>query len=222
MNKAFELIVFDWDGTLMDSQQRILDCLKAAAQDCNATQLDDDTFCDVIGLGLREATATLYPEFTSAEVEQFADRYRYHYLVENDTHSPLFSRAEETLKDLKDNGYWMAIATGKGRQGLDLVLNKTNLHDYFLTTRCASETFSKPHPQMLEEIMHELGIEPDQTLMIGDTEYDMQLAQNAGTHYLAVSYGVHSIDRLLKYQPLGHIDHIHQLPEWLKTNNNNQ
>ena len=200
----------------MDSQQRILDCLKAAASDCEASQLDDHVFCDVIGLGLHEATATLYPEFSNREVEQFADRYRYHYLVENNTHSPLFNGAEKTLQTLKSDGYWMAIATGKGRQGLDLVLNKTNLHDYFLSTRCASETFSKPHPQMLEEIMDELGIDAEKTLMIGDTEYDMQLAQNAGTHYLAVSYGVHSIDRLLKHQPLGYIDHIQQLPEWLK------
>jgi len=200
----------------MDSQQRILDCLKAAADDCEVEQLDDHVFCDVIGLGLREATENLYPDFSRQQVEQFADRYRYHYLVENNTHSPLFKDAEKTLQALKADGYWMAIATGKGRQGLDLVLNKTNLHDYFLSTRCASETFSKPHPQMLEEIMHELGIDANKTLMIGDTEYDMQLAQNAGTHYLAVSYGVHSIERLLKYQPLGHIDHIHQLPEWLK------
>jgi len=199
----------------MDSQQRILDCLKAAASDCEASQLDDHIFCDVIGLGLREATATLYPEFSNQEVEQFTDRYRYHYLVENNTYSPLFNGTEKTLQALKSDGYWMAIATGKGRQGLDLALNKTNLHEYFLSTRCASETFSKPHPLMLEEIMHELGVDADKTLMIGDTEYDMQLAQNAGTHYLAVSYGVHSIDRLLKYQPLGHIDHIQQLPEWL-------
>jgi len=199
----------------MDSQQRILDCLKAAANDCEAQQLDDHVFCDVIGLGLREATASLYPQFSPQQVEQFADRYRYHYLIENETHSPLFSGAKQTLDSLKTDGYWLAIATGKGRQGLDLVLNKTKLHDYFLSTRCASETFSKPHPQMLEEIMYELGIDAEKTLMIGDTEYDMQLAQNAGTHYLAVSYGVHSIDRLLKYKPLGHIDHIHQLPEWL-------
>lgn len=217
MNKKFDLIVFDWDGTLMDSQQRILECLKSAANDCDAAQLDDDTFCDVIGLGLKEATAALYPQFSAAEIEQFADRYRYHYLVQNDTHSPLFSGATDTLQHLKDDGYWMGIATGKGRQGLNLVLDKTKLGDFFLSTRCASETFSKPHPQMLEEIMHELGIDPEQTLMIGDTEYDMQLAQNAGTHYLAVSYGVHSIDRLLKYNPIGYIDSIKELPDWLRS-----
>lgn len=221
MKKPFELIVFDWDGTLMDSQQRILDCLKSAASDCDAPQLDDDVFCDVIGLGLHEATATLYPKFSSREVEQYADRYRYHYLVANETHSPLFDGAEDTLKHLKEAGYWLAIATGKGRQGLDLVLDKSSLSDYFLTSRCASETFSKPHPLMLEEIMDELGMAPEQTLMIGDTEYDMQLAQNARTHYLAVSYGVHSIDRLLKYNPAGHIDHIQQLPDWLEQHSQN-
>lgn len=217
MNKAFELIVFDWDGTLMDSHQRILDCLKAAANDCDATQLSDDEFSNVIGLGLKEATESLYPAFSSQEVTAYSDRYRYHYLVKNDTHSPLFNGAKDVLQTLKDNGYWMAIATGKGREGLDLVLNESELGSFFLTTRCASETFSKPHPQMLEEIMHELAIEPEQTLMIGDTEYDMELAQNAGAHSLAVSYGVHSIDRLLKYNPLGHINQIHELPEWLNT-----
>lgn len=215
MNKAFELIVFDWDGTLMDSHQRILDCLKAAADDCDAEQLSDDTFSNVIGLGLKEATQSLYPDFSAHEVNTYSDRYRYHYLVENSTHSPLFKGARDVLQTLKDNGYWMAVATGKGRQGLDLVLDESDLRSFFLSTRCASETFSKPHPRMLEEIMHELAIEPEQTLMIGDTEYDMELAQNAGTHSLAVSYGVHSLDRLLKHNPLGHINQIHELPEWL-------
>ncbi|MCK5336429.1 MAG: HAD-IA family hydrolase [Gammaproteobacteria bacterium] len=215
MTKAFELIVFDWDGTLMDSHQRILNCLKAAANDCDVEQLSDDDFSNVIGLGLKEATENLYPEFTPQQVNTYSDRYRHHYLVEDNTHSPLFKGAREMLQALHDKGYWMAVATGKGRQGLDLVLNESELASFFLTTRCASETFSKPHPQMLEEIMHELAIEPEQTLMIGDTEYDMELAQNAGTHSLAVSYGVHSLDRLLKYGPLGHINQIHELPEWL-------
>ncbi len=215
MTKAFELIVFDWDGTLMDSHQRILNCLKAAANDCDVEQLSDDDFSNVIGLGLKEATESLYPEFTPQQVNTYSDRYRHHYLVQDNTHSPLFKGAREMLQALHDKGYWMAVATGKGRQGLDLVLNESELASFFLTTRCASETFSKPHPQMLEEIMHELAIEPEQTLMIGDTEYDMELAQNAGTHSLAVSYGVHSLDRLLKYDPLGHINQIHELPEWL-------
>lgn len=218
MNKAFELIVFDWDGTLMDSHQRILECLKSAANDCNATQLTDNEFSDVIGLGLKEATEALYPEFSVQQVQDYSDRYRYHYMVENETHSPLFKGTKETLQALHDAGYWMAVATGKGRQGLDLVLNESDLSSFFLTTRCASETFSKPHPQMLEEILMELGIDAKQTLMIGDTEYDMQLAQNAGTHSLAVSYGVHSLDRLLKHSPLGHINCIQELPNWLKSN----
>ncbi|MDH5392157.1 MAG: HAD-IA family hydrolase [Gammaproteobacteria bacterium] len=216
MKKNFELIVFDWDGTIMDSQQRILDCLKAAAKDCGATQLGDEVFSNVIGLGLKEATENLYPDFTAHQVQQYADRYRYHYLVENKTHSPLFEGTREMLQRLHDAGYWLAVATGKGREGLDLVLNESGLGAFFLSTRCASETFSKPHPLMLEEIMHELAVEPAQTLMIGDTEYDMELAKNAGTHCLAVSYGVHSLERLLKHAPLGHINHLHELPEWLE------
>jgi len=218
MKRSFDLIVFDWDGTLMDSQQRIMECLKAAANDCQAPPLSDETLCNIIGLGLREATKALYPSFDNATIEKFADRYRYHFLVENNTHSPMFEGVETVLKTLKDAGYWLAVATGKGRQGLDMVLKKSQLKDFFLSTRCASETFSKPHPLMLEEIMHELAIEPNKTLMIGDTEYDMQLAQNAGTHYLAVSYGVHSLERLLKCEPLGHINHIHELPTWLESN----
>lgn len=215
MSKAFELIVFDWDGTLMDSHQRILDCLKAAANDCDATQLTDDQFSNVIGLGLKEATENLYPAFSAQQVAEYSDRYRHHYIIENNTHSPLFKGAKSMLEILQEKGYWMAVATGKGRQGLDLVLDESELRSFFLATRSASETFSKPHPLMLEEIMHELAIEPDQTLMVGDTEYDMELAQNAGTHSLAVSYGVHSIERLLKHNPLGFIDNIQELPEWL-------
>ncbi|MDH5518606.1 MAG: HAD-IIIA family hydrolase [Gammaproteobacteria bacterium] len=221
MKKAFELIVFDWDGTLMDSQQRILDCLKAAANDCDASQLSNDEFCNVIGLGLKEATENLYPDFSPDQVCRYADRYRHHYLLENKTHSPLFKDAKDVLHNLQAAGYWLAVATGKGRQGLDLVLKESGLGSCFLSTRCASETFSKPHPQMLEEIMHELAIEPEQTLMIGDTEYDMELAKNAGTHSLAVSYGVHSLDRLLKHEPLGHINHLHELPGWLQGLNRN-
>lgn len=221
MKKAFDLIVFDWDGTLMDSHQRILDCLKAAANDCDATQLSNNEFSNVIGLGLKEATRSLYPVFSAQQVNQYADRYRHHYLLENKTHSPLFKGAKEILQNLQSAGYWLAVATGKGREGLDLVLKESDLGSFFLSTRCASETFSKPHPQMLEEIMYELAIEPEQTLMIGDTEYDMELAKNAGTHCLAVSYGVHSLDRLLKHEPLGHIDHLHELPGWLKNLSNN-
>lgn len=216
MAKKFDLIVFDWDGTLMDSQQRILACLKAAAADCESMILTDYEFCNVIGLGLKEATEVLYPEFTPEQVQQYADRYRYHYLVADKTHSPLFQGAIDVLQSLQDTGYWLAVATGKGREGLNLVLDETGLHSMFLCTRCASETMSKPHPLMLEEILDELGVAAKNTLMIGDSEYDMQLAQNAGTHSLAVSYGVHSLERLLKYQPLGHINHIQELPAWLK------
>lgn len=148
-------------------------------------------------------------------LDAMVERYRYHFITANPTGSELFAGARETIEQLAEANYLLAVATGKGRQGLNKVLEETGLGEYFHTTRCADETFSKPHPMMLEQIMDELGVEPGDTLMIGDTEYDMQLASNARTRALAVSYGVHEKARLLQHQPLHCLDAIDELGDWL-------
>lgn len=216
MSRRFNLLVFDWDGTLMDSEARIVACLRAAIADLGLGHREEAALKNIIGLGLREAVDTLYPGADEALHRDLTDRYRYHFLTADPTPSELFAGAEQVVKRLAEAGYLLAVATGKGRVGLDKVLRETGLGPLFHTTRCADETFSKPHPQMLLEVMEELGAEPAETLMIGDTEYDMLMAGNAGTSALAVSYGVHATERLLGCGPLGCIHDIVELESWLK------
>nr|MDJ0806528.1 HAD-IA family hydrolase [Gammaproteobacteria bacterium] len=141
---------------------------------------------------------------------------RVHYLSEACTPSSLFRGAREVIQDLAATGYLLAVATGKGRTGLNMVLEHTGLSVFFHATRCADETFSKPHPAMLEEILDELGVFPEEALMIGDTEYDLQMAANAGVASLGVTYGVHAPERLAKHNPLDCLDEIGAIPAWLE------
>ena len=212
---GYRLLVFDWDGTLMDSQARIVACFQAAALDVGVAVPKADRAKDVIGLGLQEATQRLFPGLGDVAVARVIERYRHHFLGNHPTPSELFPRVVETLEGLADEGYLLGIATGKSRRGLDKVLRETGLGGLFHASRCADEAFSKPHPQMLEEVMAALGAGPRDTLMIGDTEYDMQMARNAGVPGLAVSYGVHAPSRLLAEGALVCLDRIDELPGWL-------
>jgi phosphoglycolate phosphatase len=211
----FKLLVFDWDGTLMDSEARIVACLQAVITDLALAVRDSRALRDIIGLGLREAIITLYPDVDDDFVESFIERYRYHFLSDNHQPALLFPGARDVLDTLHDSGYMLGIATGKGRIGLQRSLRETGCDNLFHVTRCADESFSKPHPQMLLDIMAVLDVEPSQTLMVGDTVYDMQMAQQAGTAALAVTYGVHDKDRLLSFNPLACLDDITQVPAWL-------
>ncbi|MCG6984293.1 MAG: HAD-IA family hydrolase [Thiocapsa sp.] len=215
---TFELIVFDWDGTLMDSEARIVNCLQAACCELGVPSPPHASARDVIGLGLDEAVMQLLPGADSATRRAIMGRYRQHFLETDRTPSLLFPGVRETLGRLSGEGYRLAVATGKGRVGLDRALADTGLRDLFLATRCADETLSKPHPQMLLELMDELGVDPAQTLMVGDTEYDMQMASNARTQALAVAYGVHAPERLMLHGPLDCLDTLSGLPEWLARN----
>lgn len=211
----FKLVVFDWDGTLMDSEARIVACLRASVTDLGLAPRTDAQYRNVIGLGLAEALQNLFPDESPSTHAALVERYRHHFLEADRTPSALFEGAADTVRALAERGLWLAVATGKGRRGLDRALAETGLGQWFHATRCADETFSKPHPQMLLEIMDVLGVEPSDTLMVGDTEYDMLLARNAGVSAVAVSYGVHALERLLAHEPLGHIDDIRELIPWL-------
>jgi phosphoglycolate phosphatase len=205
------LLVFDWDGTLMDSEFHIVTCMQEAIRDMELPERNGDEIRNIIGLGLIEAVQTLYPEQASeAFAYEIAQVYRDYYFAEN-APQQLFPGTLELIEDLKGQDYMLAVATGKSRKGLDLVLQETGLNKAFEISRCADETTSKPHPQMLNEIMSELKIDRNETIMIGDTEYDMEMAYNAGTKAVAVTYGVHKTERLLKYNPLGCIDNITDL-----------
>jgi len=213
----YKLLIFDWDGTLMDSVARIVDCLRKASEQVLTDAIrSDHELRDVIGLGLREALIKIHPQSNEQQIDDMSAVYRHQYMEANTTSSVLFDGAEALLEGLEEQGYWLAIATGKGRQGLDHVLEITGLGHRFHTTRCASETFSKPHPLMLEEILEQLGMNAEDALMIGDTEYDMEMASNAKMDRLGVSYGVHPEDRLMKHQPIGCIDNLNQLNEFLQ------
>lgn len=209
-----KLLVFDWDGTLMDSEAQIVTCMQAAIADLSLEPRSADQVKNIIGLGLHEAVTALYPQADDSLVVAMADRYRDHWLA-GYQQSPLFPGVEETLRFLKGEGFQLAVATGKGRRGLDKVLSETGLTALFDATRCSDETRSKPHPLMLEQIMSELRIAPEQTLMIGDTEYDMEMACNAQAHPVAVSYGVHEWERLQRHAPLTCLDQITELSDWL-------
>jgi phosphoglycolate phosphatase len=215
MQNEFKLLVFDWDGTLMDSEARIVACMQAAAADLGLTVPHDESVRNIIGLGLREAVTALIPGADDALIQRVADQYRSHFLERNQTPSQLFPGAAEVLWALHGQGYLLAVATGKGRHGLDRVLAETGCERVFHATRCADETFSKPHPEMLLQLMDELGVEAAETLMIGDTEYDLQMASNARARSLAVSYGVHPRERLLQHGPVGCLDDIRDLTHWL-------
>ena len=216
MNK-YSLLVFDWDGTLMDSKAQIVNCMQSAVAELNLEPRSDQQISDIIGLGLEEAIIALYPKLNGKVVTLTAQTYREHYLFKDKTPSPLFKGVEDVISGLRDKGYDLAVATGKSRRGLEKGLSETGMHDYFPITRCADETRSKPHPQMLEEILVDYNTDAAKALMIGDSEYDLQLANNAKVDGFAVSYGVHNLMRLLKQDPVGFIDNIEQLPAWLET-----
>jgi phosphoglycolate phosphatase len=211
----YRLIVFDWDGTLMDSEVRIVASMQAAVGEAGLAPLPSEQVRNIIGLGLLEAVQALLPAQAPDTHGRVVERYRRHYLGSQGTPTPLFPGADSVVQELAQRDYLLAVATGKSRRGLDRSLRDTGMTSYFHATRCADEAFSKPHPEMLLQIMDELGTMPEETLMIGDTEYDMQLAANAGAHALAVGYGAHSRDRLLQHKPLDCLGDVREIPGWL-------
>ncbi len=214
MPKRFELLVFDWDGTLMDSSAAIIASIQAACGDLGLTVPSDDNARFIIGLGLNDALAHILPELDTAQYPQVAERYRHHFLL-RDRGTGLFPGAAETVKELRAAGFMLAVATGKSRPGLEHALEATGLAPYFHATRCGDEGFTKPHPGMLEELMSMLGVTPERTLMIGDTTHDMAMAQSARVARVAAAYGAHPRRELLAFEPIACVDGIPELRAWL-------
>ncbi|MFA5242194.1 MAG: HAD-IA family hydrolase [Sulfuricella sp.] len=217
MPKQFDLLVFDWDGTLMDSAATIVASIQAASRDIGADEPSEAAARHIIGLGLNEAIAALFPDMKATDYGRLAERYRVHFMAQ-DAEIPLFAGADEAIQELHAEGFLLAVATGKGRRGLDRVLDHTGLRPYFHATRCADESFSKPHPQMLQELMERLGTSPDKTLMIGDTSHDLQMAVNAGVPCLGAAYGAHPREGLVGFAPLACADTFGELRQWLREN----
>lgn len=217
MPKQFDLIVFDWDGTLVDSTHAIVESILGASEDAGLPLPTAEAARGIIGLELHAAIAALFDGITEEQVRFVAERYRYHFLV-RDHAIPLFEGVADAIEQLAGEGFMLSVATGKTRRGLDRAMTNTELKPHFLASRCADECFSKPHPQMLQELMDELDVTPDRTLMIGDTSYDLQMAQNAGVSSLAVSYGAQPLESLLPHTPLAHFDRFTKLHQWLIIN----
>ena len=213
MTEKIKLIVFDWDGTLMDSEAQIVACLHAAIADLGLEPMEDDTVKNVIGLGLREAIDTLVPGRDQKFHQTFVDYYR-KYWFQSEA-SVLFEGVREVLDTFRQQDLLLGVATGKARRGLERVLGETDLASCFHATRCADEAPSKPHQQMLLDIITKLDVLPKETLMVGDTEYDMEMATNAGVAKIAVRTGVHSEERLNRHAPLVCLERLIDMPMWL-------
>jgi phosphoglycolate phosphatase len=215
--KQFDLIVFDWDGTLMDSTAAIVKCIQAAARDLGLPIPHERDAAYVIGLGLLEAMQAVLPNLDPKYYPRMVERYRYHYLS-RDHELTLFEGVPEMLAELSQQGYFLAVATGKSRVGLNRALDAVRLLSVFDATRCADETFSKPHPAMLQELTRELGQDLRRTVMIGDTTHDLQMAINAGAAGIAVHYGAHPPEELQVLNPLFAASSVAQLHAWLNEN----
>lgn len=196
------LAIFDWDGTLMDSADHIVTAVRAAATDLGWPAPPPESVREAIGLGLREAIDRAIPELSEADYTRFANRYRTRFLDPETARSVPFPGVSGLLEGLAGDGWWLAVATGKGRRGLDRALEETGLGRHFLTSRCADETRSKPHPEMVEEILDELGVFPEEAVVVGDTEFDLEMAANARVDAIGVGWGAHPVDRLRSAAPL--------------------
>ena len=211
----YELVVFDWDGTLLDSAGAIVRAIQSACRDLALPVPEDARARHVIGLGLVDAMRHAVPDLTPERYQEMVDRYRFHYLS-GDHELTLFDGVPEMLERLRDAGHMLAVATGKSRIGLERALDHSGLRHFFQGSRCADECHSKPHPQMLEELMAEFAVVNTATVMIGDTSHDLLMASNAGVDALAVTYGAHPHDHLLEHKPVACLHTVAELDQWLK------
>ncbi len=196
------MLIFDWDGTLCDSLSRIARCLQLAAGDCDLDIPSEHAARQIVGLGLVEAIETLFPGIDGAAVATMRDRYATHFRREDRNPSPFFPGVKATLDNFREQGFLLAVATGKSRAGLDRVLSALSLTDYFDGTRCADETASKPHPLMLQSLLKAHSLSADQAVMVGDTTFDMEMARRSSMPRVAVDYGAHSANVLAAYDPI--------------------
>jgi phosphoglycolate phosphatase len=215
--RRFDLIAFDWDGTLFDSTKIIVRCIQRAVVDVGGEMPTDKAAAYVIGMGLMQALAHAAPDVPKEKYPELGARYRHHYTAHQDDLS-LFDGVLPLLQDLKERHHWLAVATGKSRRGLDDVLHTVQLKGLFDGSRTADETAGKPHPLMLEELMREFGTDPGRTLMIGDTTHDLQMAVNAGCPSVGVSYGAHEHSEFEPLRPLFIAHSVQALHQWLAEN----
>lgn len=212
--RRFDLIAFDWDGTLFDSTQIIVRCIQQAVCDVGGQRPTDQAAAYVIGMALTQALAHAAPDVPPEKHPELGNRYRYHYL-EHQNDLALFDGVLPLLTDLRERGHLLAVATGKSRRGLNDALHSVALRGVFDGSRTADETAGKPHPLMLHELMAEFDVAPKRLLMVGDTTHDLQMARNAGCPSVGVGYGAHATDALVPLHPLAIVHSVAELHEWL-------
>ena len=205
------LFIFDWDGTLSDSTEKIITCMKRAAVKLHLPMLADTEIREIIGLGLPEAIAQIYPSASPRDRAALGVEYGRQFTMADQQPSAFYPQVLETLGALRSSGHQLSVATGKSRRGLDRVLRTLQLSDFFDATRCADETVSKPDPKMLHELLRYFRCDASEAVMVGDTEYDMAMACAADMPRVAVSYGAHHIGRLRRYNPLLCVDEMPQI-----------
>jgi phosphoglycolate phosphatase len=212
----YQLLIFDWDGTLMDSAQKIANCIKASAGDLNIPVPTEQAAKRIIGLGLDEAMRKLFPEVAAQQIPRLVERYRINWLEKDTTNQELFPGVRDGLRELAASGAFLAVATGKSRQGLQRQLDDLDLGELFAVTRCADETRSKPHPQMLAEILDYTAISPHKAIMVGDTTYDLEMASNADIVSIGAGYGVHQHDELAAQGALAVMQSFNEILSWFQ------
>ena len=211
------VLIFDWDGTLVDSLMRIIEAMHVAADTCAVPRCTDDAVRDIIGLAMPQAYDVLYPDADDAALKQrFIEAYSDTYILLEEQPSAFYPGVMEALDTYRSAGYQLAVATGKSRRGLHRVLSGHKMLDYFDITRCADETRSKPDPLMLHEILKHCAAAPEQAIMVGDSPFDLRMANNANVPGIAVSYGAQPLSVLHKEQPILAIDHFSELTTWLQ------
>ena len=213
----YDLVVFDWDGTLMDSTRLIASCLQEACREVGAPIPSDSDALFVIGLNMADTFRRVAPGLDAEAQRRLAERYRHHFLS-REHEAPLYEGVREMLEELHARGARLAVATGKARRGLERALDATGLRRWFEATRCADEGFAKPHPDMLLMLLDVTGVEPARSVMVGDTTHDLELAANAGVDAVAVSYGAHPEDLLATRPAVARCASVEDLRGWLRTN----
>ncbi len=215
MSARYELIIFDWDGTLMDSLAKIAFCMNAAAKTVGLPALPDPQIHEIVGLALPEAIARLYPQLDETGVEHMRKAYAHHYVASEQQQSQLFEGVKAMLHGLRNAGMHLSVATGKSRVGLDRVMSALEVSHLFSSSRCADETEPKPNPHMVLELLEYHQLSPQQAVVVGDTEFDMEMALSAGVDRIAVGWGAHEASRLMRYQPELLAASVGELERWL-------
>lgn len=213
--KSYKVVIFDWDGTLMDSAAKIVSCMQMTARDCGMPVPDYDAVSHIIGISLKPAIMQLFAIDDELLADKLVDAYKNAYLQQDTTPCPLFEGVENMLSQLQQRGYTLAVATGKARRGLNRAWEQTGTGAFFTASRCADEAHSKPSPDMLLQLLDELGVSAHDAVMIGDTTYDMQMAQVIGMDRVGVSYGVHAPVNLAKHHPKTIVHSVAELQSWL-------